>query len=92
MPLAVLKLFKLCGSTDDEVGFIRLILSNNKLHVRVNQAISEKFQSLLGAYQRDCVSECLFTLVLACAFNELRWTVAVDLERTISPFLLLVFH
>ena len=81
----ILKLLKLCGCTDDEVRVVRLLLSNTKLRVKVNVALSEEFQSLLGAFQGDCLSGCLFTLVLAGALNELRWTITVELDRPIPP-------
>ena len=81
----ILKLLELCGCTEDEVRVVRLLLSNTKLRVKVNQALSDEFQSLLGAFQGDCLSGCLFTLVLAGALNELRWTITVDLDRPIPP-------
>ena len=61
---------KLCGCTEDELRIVRLLLSNTKLRVKVNGVLSAEFYSLLGAFQGDCLSGCLFTLVLAGALNE----------------------
>jgi len=81
----ILELLKLCGCTDDELRLVRMLLSNTKLRVKVSGVLSAEFQSLLGAFQGDCLSGCLFTLVLAGALNELRWTITVELDRPIPP-------
>ena len=81
----ILELLKLCGCTEDELRIVRLLLSNTKLRVKVNGVLSAEFLSLLGAFQGDCLSGCLFTLVLAGALNELRWTITISLDRPIPP-------
>jgi hypothetical protein len=46
----ILKLLELCGCTEDEVRVVRLLLSNTKLRVKANVALSEEFQSLLSPW------------------------------------------
>ena len=67
---SILELLVNCGCYDDEVRFVRLLLSNTILRVNVNGTMSVEFQSLLGAFQGDCLSGCLFTLVLAGALCD----------------------
>ena len=81
----ILDLLKICGCTDDELRLVRLLLSNTKLKVKVNGTLSLEFQSFLGAFQGDCLSGCLFTLVLAGALNELRLTLTVTIGRPFPP-------
>ena len=81
----ILKLLKICDCTEDELRIVRLLLSNTKLRVNVNGVLSAEFTSLLGAFQGDCLSGCLFTLVLAGALNELRFTITISLDRPIPP-------
>ncbi|KAL5252091.1 hypothetical protein ACHWQZ_G015037 [Mnemiopsis leidyi] len=47
--------------------------------------MSVEFLSLLGAFQGDCLSGCLFTLVLAGALCELREQLAVTMVRPNPP-------
>ncbi|KAL5248714.1 hypothetical protein ACHWQZ_G017784 [Mnemiopsis leidyi] len=68
----ILDLLVECGCDDDEIRLVRLLLSNTKLKVNVNGTLSAEFQSFLGAFQGDCLSGCLFTLVLAGALRDLR--------------------
>ena len=84
-PKEEMELPKLCGCTEDELRIVRLLLSNTKLRVKVNGVLSAEFLSLLGAFQGDCLSGCLFTLVLAGALNELRLTITISLDRPIPP-------
>ena len=62
-----------------------LLLSNTKLRVKVNKTLSVEFESYLGAFQGDCLSGCLFTLVLAGALCELRTTLALTINRPNPP-------
>ncbi len=66
---------------DDEIRLVRLLLSNTKLRVNVNGTMSVEFQSFLGAFQGDCLSGCLFTLVLAGALCDLRVRLDVEIDR-----------
>ena len=75
----ILDLLEKAGCDEDEVRLVRLLLSNTKLRVKVNGTLSAEFQSLLGAFQGDCLSGCLFTLVLAGALNELRVTLEIEM-------------
>ena len=43
--------------------------------------MSVEFQSLLGAFQGDCLSWCLFTLVLAGALFDLKNQIVVEIDR-----------
>ena len=82
---SILELLAECGCTDDEIRLVRLLLSNTKLRVNVNGTMSFEFQSTLGAFQGDCLSGCLFTLVLAGALHELRLLLVVKLDRPPLP-------
>ncbi len=82
---SILELLVACGCNDDELRLVRLLLSNTKLRVRVNGTLSVEFQSLLGAFQGDCLSGCLFTLVLAGALLEHRSTLAISMGRPNPP-------
>ena len=62
---SILDLLVECECDDDEIGLVRLLLFNTKLRVNVNGTLSEEFQGFLGAFQGDCLSGWLFTLVLA---------------------------
>ena len=82
---SILELLVKCGCNDDEIRLVRLLLSNTKLRVNVNGTLSAQFQSLLGAFQGDCLSGCLFTLVLAGALCELRSDLAISMDRPDPP-------
>ena len=60
------------GCNDDEVRLVRLLLSNTVLKVKVGDILSKPFESYIGAFQGDCLSGKLFTLVLAGALYDLR--------------------
>ena len=60
------------GCSEDDVRLVSYLLSNTMLRVRVNNSLSEEFESLLGAFQGDSLSGKLFTLVLAGALHHLR--------------------
>ena len=68
----ILRLLADAGCTNDEIRFVRVLLSNTKLRVRVNGSFSAWFMSTNGSFQGDCLSGCLFTLTLAGALNHLR--------------------
>ena len=82
---SILELLVRCGCNDDEVRLVRLLLSNTILRVNVNGTMSVEFQSLLGAFQGDCLSGCLFTLVLAGALCDLRIQLVIDIDRPNPP-------
>ena len=82
---SILDLLAECGCDDDEIRIVRLLLSNTKLRVKVNGTLSVEFESYLGAFQGDCLSGCLFTLVLAGALGELRISLAVTINRPNPP-------
>ena len=82
---SILELLVKCGCNDDEVRLVRLLLSNTKLRVNVNGTMSVEFQSFLGAFQGDCLSGCLFTLVLAGALCDLRIRLVVEIDRPNPP-------
>jgi len=81
----ILNLLVKCGCTDDEIRLVRLLLSNTKIRIRVNKTLSVEFQSLLGAFQGDCLSGILFTLVLAGALCELREKLELSIARPNPP-------
>ena len=68
----IIDLLKDAGCSEDDIRLVSYLLSNTKLKVRVNSSLSEKFESLLGAFQGDSLSGKLFTLVLAAALHHLR--------------------
>ncbi|KAL5253305.1 hypothetical protein ACHWQZ_G013176 [Mnemiopsis leidyi] len=82
---SILELLVKCGCNDDEIRLVRLLLSNTKIKINVNGTLSVEFLSLLGAFQGDCLSGCLFTLVLAGALCELREQLAVTMVRPNPP-------
>ena len=47
--------------------------------------MSLEFQSFIGAFQGDCLSGCLFTLVLAGALCELRVKLVVEIDWLNPP-------
>ena len=55
------------GCTDDELRLVRLLISNTQLKVDVNGTLSLVFESIIGAFQGDCLSGDLFTIILAAA-------------------------
>ena len=83
--ITILDLLKEAGCDEDDIRLVRFLLSNTKLRVRVNGHLSAEFESLLGAFQGDCLSGCLFTLVLAGALNELRFTLYIQYSRPNPP-------
>ena len=82
---SILDLLVECGCDDDEIRLVRLLLSNTKLRVNVNGTLSAEFQSFLGAFQGDCLSGCLFTLVLAGALRDLRTRLETAMDRPNPP-------
>ena len=82
---SILELLARCGCDDDEIRLVRLLLANTKLRVNVNGTMSAEFQSFLGAFQGDCLSGCLFTLVLAGALCDLRTQLTVAIDRPNPP-------
>ncbi len=68
----ILNVLQDAGCTDDEVRMVRLLLSNTKLKIKVNDSLSVEFQSTTGAFQGDAFSGNLFTLVEAAALCHLR--------------------
>ena len=83
--LTILNLLVNAGCTEDEVRLVRFLLSNTMLRVKVNNALSAEFESLFGAFQGDCLSGCLFTLLLAAALNHLRAVISVIVLGLLSP-------
>ena len=81
----ILDLLVECGCDEDEIRLVRLLLSNTKLRVNVNGSLSAEFQSFLGAFQGDCLSGCLFTLVLAGALRDLRNRLTTSMNRPNPP-------
>ena len=81
----ILDLLKEAGCDEDEIRLVRFLISNTKLRVKVNGTLSAEFHSFLGAFQGDCLSGCLFTLVLAGALKELRITLRIQLNRPNPP-------
>jgi hypothetical protein len=73
----VLDVLTEAGCSEDEIGLVRMLLSNTKLRVRVNNTVSELFDSIIGAFQGDCLSGNLFTVVLAAALHHLRAVLSV---------------
>ena len=68
----IIDLLRDAGCSEDDVRLVSYLLSNTMLRVRVNNSLSEEFESLLGAFQGDSLSGKLFTLVLAGALHHLR--------------------
>ena len=68
----IIDLLHEAGCSVDDIRLVQYLLSNTKLKVRVNNSLSEEFESLLGAFQGDSLSGKLFTLVLAAAMHHLR--------------------
>ena len=81
----ILDLLVECGCDDDEIRLVRLLLSNTKLKVNINGTLSAEFLSFLGAFQGDCLSGCLFTLVLAGALRDLRNRLESAMNRPNPP-------
>ena len=65
----VLNVLADAGCTDDELRLVRMLISNTKIKVNVNGTISLEFESILGAFQGDCLSGDLFTIILAAALQ-----------------------
>jgi len=68
----VLNVLADAGCTEDELRLVRLLMSNTQLKVDVNGSLSLVFESIIGAFQGDCLSGDLFTIVLAAALHHLR--------------------
>ena len=81
----ILELLEKCGCTDDELRIVRLLLSNTMIRVRVNNSFSVVFQTFIGAFQGDCLSGILFTLVLAGALCDLRDRLCTNMNRPNPP-------
>jgi hypothetical protein len=81
----ILNLLKDAGCNQDEIRLVRLLLSNTKLKVRVNNNLSAEFESVIGAFQGDSLSGNLFTLTLAGALNHLRVILTALLDRPNPP-------
>ena len=81
----ILGLLIKCGCNSDEVRLVRLLLSNTVIKVVVSGFASSEFQSTVGAFQGDCLSGCLFTLVLAGALCDLRDWLSVTQSRPNPP-------
>ena len=47
--------------------------------------MSLEFQSFLGAFQGGCLSECLFTSVLAGALCDLKIKLVIEIDRPNPP-------
>ena len=62
-----------------------MLLSNTRIRVNVYGTLLVEFLSLLGAFQGDCLSGCLFTLVLAGALCGLREHLAATMGRPNPP-------
>ena len=78
----ILRLLEDAGCTEDDIRLVRLLLSNTKIRVRVNNATSAEFISTNGAFQGDSLSGILFTLQLAGALYHVR---AVVVNRPNPP-------
>ena len=81
----ILELLVEADCDEDDIRIVRLLLANTKLRIKVNGTLSLEFQSLLGAFQGDCLSGLLFTLVLARALNDLRKSLDVQIGRPNPP-------
>ena len=81
----ILNLLTDAGCSEDETRLVRFLLSNTKMKVKVNNAISSEFESLLGSFQGDCLSGKLFTLVLAGALHHLRAIVSIITHPIPNP-------
>ena len=79
----VLNVLADAGCTDDELRLVRMLISNTKIKVNVNGTISLEFESILGAFQGDCLSGDLFTIILAAALHQLR---AILSQASQSPY------
>ena len=80
----VLNILDDAGCDSDEIRLVRLLLSNTKLKVRINDSMSAEFESVVGAFQGDSLSGNLFTLSLAGALNHLR-VLLEQIERPNPP-------
>mgnify|MGYP003934322837 CR=1 FL=1 len=76
---SIIELLVKCVCYDDEIPLVKLLLFNTVL--RVKGTLSAQFLSLLGVFQGDCLSGCLFTLVLAGALFELQTILAITMGR-----------
>ena len=70
----VLRVLADAAVDEDELRIVRTLLADTKLRVRVGQAISEWFRTLIGSPQGDSISPALFTSYLASALEGLRDT------------------
>ena len=68
----ILRLLEDAGCAEDDIRLVRLLLSNTKIRVRVNNATSAEFISTNGSFQGDSLSGILFTLQLAGALYNVR--------------------
>ena len=70
----------------DDIKLIRLLLSNIKLNVKINNCLSDVFESTEGSPQGDSLSGKLFTLVFAGGLYHLRAVAEFKLGRPNPPF------
>ena len=47
-----------------------MLIYNTKIKVNMNGTISLEFESILGAFQGDCMSGDLFTIILAALHHQ----------------------
>ena len=80
----ILRLLEDAGCSEDDIRLVRLLLSNTKIRVRVNNATSAEFISTNGAFQGDSLSGILFTLQLAGALYNVRAVVTYRPNPPIS--------
>ena len=67
----ILRLLEDAGCSNDDIRIVRFLLSNTKLKVKINKAVSEALESNMGSFEGDSLSGKIFTLVLAGALNNL---------------------
>ena len=82
----ILNLLTDAGCAKDDIKLVRLLLSNIKLKVKVNNCLSVEFESTEGSPQGDSLSGKLFTLVFAGGLYHLRAVAEVKLSRPNPPF------
>ena len=78
---SILKLLGKCGCDDENVRLARPLLSHTNLRVNLNNAMSFEFKSFVGAFQGNCLSGCLFTLVQADALFDHRIKLFFEIDR-----------
>ena len=58
--------------TKEEIKLVKFLLSNTKIKVKINKAVSDCFMTSKGSFQGDSISGALFTLYLSGALKALR--------------------